>query len=345
MTGAVLPGDRKVEVREYEVPEPGPGQVLVAMRASGLCGSDLRAIYRPTQQGHGPEAYRGVIAGHEPAGQIAALGPGVTDWLVGDRVLLYHIAGCGECEDCRSGWMISCTSPARAAYGWQRDGGHADFILAEVRTLVRLDEPLSYVDGALVACGFGTAYAGCLRGGVGEGQTVVISGMGPVGLGAAMIARAIGARVLAVEASPARLEMARAAGADEVVAAGQAAEEAIRDLTGGRGADVSIDCSAAEAARRLTLAVTRRWGTVVWLGEGGTFTFEPSPLLIHQQLSLLGSWVCSIQQMTELVGRLVEWQVRPETIVTHRFLLDQVAEAYRRFDTGDTGKVVLTWPG
>ena len=137
MKGIVLPGNRRLEFREFPVPEPGHGQVLVRMKASSLCGSDLRAIYRPTDQGSGPEAYRGVIAGHEPCGIIEQVGPGVTRFHPGDRVVMYHIAGCGLCPDCQAGWQISCSSEQRAAYGWQRDGGHAEFLLAEERTLVR----------------------------------------------------------------------------------------------------------------------------------------------------------------------------------------------------------------
>ncbi|HUQ22580.1 MAG TPA: alcohol dehydrogenase catalytic domain-containing protein, partial [Gaiellaceae bacterium] len=105
-------------------PEPGHGQVLVRVEASTICGSDIRAIYRE-HLGVGAEAYRGVIAGHEPSGEIVAVGPGCRRFAAGDRVALYHIAGCGLCRDCRAGYMISCSSPERAAYGWQRDGGHA----------------------------------------------------------------------------------------------------------------------------------------------------------------------------------------------------------------------------
>src|SRR3954469_11709916 len=95
MTGVVLPGNRQLELREFSVPEPGYGQVLVRMKASSLCGSDLRAIYRPTNQGTGPEAYEGVVAGHEPCGIIEGVGSGVRRFKAGDRVIVYHIAGCG----------------------------------------------------------------------------------------------------------------------------------------------------------------------------------------------------------------------------------------------------------
>jgi D-arabinose 1-dehydrogenase-like Zn-dependent alcohol dehydrogenase len=159
MLAAYLPGNSTVRLAEVDRPVPGPGQVLLAMKASTICGSDLRAIYRE-HLGEGPEAYQDVVAGHEPAGQVIEVGPGVHRLGVGSRVVVYHISGCGQCDECRRGYQISCTSPQRAAYGWQRDGGHADVLLAEERDLLELPSSLSYLDGACVACGFGTAYAG-----------------------------------------------------------------------------------------------------------------------------------------------------------------------------------------
>ena len=134
MNGVVLPGDSTVRPVQVEVPEPGPGQVLLQMKASSICGSDIRAIYRQ-HLGTGPEAYQGVIAGHEPCGQVVAVGPSSRRLTTGDRVVVYHIAGCGMCEECRHGYLIGCTSPHRAAHGWQRDGGHAEYLLAEEREL------------------------------------------------------------------------------------------------------------------------------------------------------------------------------------------------------------------
>ena len=99
-----------VEHVTAEVPEPGPGQVLLRMRGSSICGSDIRAIYRE-HLGHGAEAYQGVVAGHEPCGEVVATGPGVARIGVGDRVVVYHIVGCGQCDECRHGYEIGCTSP------------------------------------------------------------------------------------------------------------------------------------------------------------------------------------------------------------------------------------------
>src|SRR5437879_2694942 len=234
MTGVVLPGDRRLELREFPVPEPGSGQVLVRMKASSLCGSDLRAIYRPLNQGTGPEAYRGVIAGHEPCGIIERVGPGVQRFKEGDRVIVYHIAGCGLCRDCRSSWMISCSQPERAAYGWQRPGGHADFLLADERTLVSLPDELSYLDGAMVACGLGTAYAACTRGDVSGRDTVLITGMGPVGVGTALLCRAMGARVIGVEEISERRELCARLGFERVVSPGDRALTEVVAANGGR---------------------------------------------------------------------------------------------------------------
>lgn len=339
MRGVVLPGDRQLEFRDFPVPEPAFGQVLVRVRASSLCGSDLRAIYRPTDQGHGPEAYRGVIAGHEPCGVIEQVGPGVQRFGVGDRVIVYHIVGCGVCHDCRSGHMISCTSPSRAAHGWQRDGGHAPFLLTEERALVALPEPLTYLDGAIIACGFGTAYAALRRANVSGCDRVLVTGMGPVGLGVALLARAMGAQVTGVESVPERQELAEELGF--WVLNPEEALPALLDLTGGKGFEVAVDCSGNAEARHLCLEAAREWGRVVFVGEGGTVTFEPSPLLIHKQLTLHGSWVCSLWEMEDLAERLVRWDLHPEVTVTHRFTLDQAREAYELFDGGRTGKVAI----
>jgi threonine dehydrogenase-like Zn-dependent dehydrogenase len=328
-------------MREFPVPDPGPGQVLLRMKASSLCGSDLRAIYRPIDQGVGAEAYQGVIAGHEPCGQIEKVGPGVRQFTVGDRVIVYHIAGCGLCHDCRGGWYISCSGDGRGAYGWQRDGGHAEYMLAEVQSLVALPDELTYVDGAMVACGFGTSYSACSRAGISGRDRVLITGLGPVGLGTAMLCQAMGAAVIGVEAVPERIELARRMGIETIVEPGEGALPSLMEHSDGHGFEVAIDCSGNAQARHLCLEAAREWGRVVFVGEGGTVSFEPSPLVIHKQLTIYGSWVCSITQMEDLVEHLVRWNLHPEQIVTHRFSLDDAQQAYELFDTGKTGKVAI----
>ena len=343
MQGVILPGQERVEFRDFDVPEPGHGQALVRMKASGLCGSDLRAIYHEHRGSDPNERYQNVVAGHEPAGVIEAVGPDAGGLRVGDRVVVYHIVGCGNCEECRKGFMIGCHSPGRAAYGWQRDGGHADFLLAEARTLLRFPDELTYADGALVACGFGTAYQGILRAGVSGRDRVLVVGLGPVGLGAAMLAASSGAEVIGVDLVPERLGLGKEMGAAHVLMGGGGALGEILELTGGRGAEVAMDCSGSGAGRRLCLEAAREWGRVVFLGEGGTVEFEPSPLLLHKQLTLHGSWVCGMFEMGQLLEQLARKGLHPEATVTHTFPLSETKQAYDAFDAGRTGKVVISW--
>jgi len=341
MNGVVLPGDSSVRHVQVDVPEPGHGQVLLRMRASSICGSDIRAIYRE-YMGSGPEAYQGVIAGHEPCGEVAAAGPGCRRLAAGDRVVVYHIAGCGVCAECRHGYMIGCTSPGRAAYGWQRDGGHAEYLLAEEATCIPLPDELSYVDGALVSCGFGTAYEGLLRLRLSGRDRLLVTGLGPVGLAAAMLGRAMGAAVLGTDVAPERLRLAEDLGlVDHAVPADGDAARAVLDLTGGLGCEASIDCSGSGAGRVLALECTRTWGRCAFVGEGGQITFAVSELLIHKQISLHGSWVTSLRHMEELLERLVRWGLHPERVVTHRFPLEAAGDAYRVADSGTAGKVCL----
>lgn len=343
MTGAYLPGNSDVKLREVPVPAPGPGQVLLRVRASTICGSDLRAIYH----GHvGPERYDNVIAGHEPAGEVAAVGPQVERFKPGDRVAVYHIVGCGRCRECRSGYFITCTAPTRRSYGWDRDGGHADYLLAEESTCIRLPEELTFLDAACVACGFGTAYEALVRAEVSGRDAVLVTGLGPVGMGAGMLARAMGAQlVIGVDMTAERVELARSLGCVDVgLVAGPSTVDQVRDLTGGHGCEVTVDCSGAPSARLTALRSTRRWGRCVMVGEGNRLDIDVSQELIHNQVTLIGSWVTSLPRMEELLELLVRWNLHPDRLVTHRFGLDQAPEAYRTADGGAAGKVAIVMP-
>jgi threonine dehydrogenase-like Zn-dependent dehydrogenase len=343
MQGVTLPGNSTVRFEEFDIPEPGQGQVLIKIKASSICGSDIRAIYR-AHLGKGAEGYRpGTIAGHEPCGQIVKVGPGCKQLRIGDRVVIYHISGCGVCEDCRHGYMISCQSEHRAAYGWQRNGGHAPYLLAEEAVCVRLPNSLSYVDGALCACGAGTAYEALCRMNLGGNDRLLITGLGPVGLAAAQLGQAMGARpIIGVDISPARRKLARDLGlCDFTFDADPGALKNILDVTGGRGCEVSIDCTGAPSARLLALQGTRQWGRCGFVGEGNAVEFDVSPLLIHRQITLYGSWVTSLKHMQELVERLDRWGVHPEITCTERLPLSEAGRAYDLADKGQTGKVCL----
>jgi threonine dehydrogenase-like Zn-dependent dehydrogenase len=352
MSGVVLPGGRQVEWRDVPVPEPGDRQVLVRMRASSICGSDIRAIYRE-HLGHGPEAYQGVIAGHEPAGEVVAVGRGCRVIQPGDRVAIYHIAGCGMCANCRRGYMIGCTGPSRAAYGWQRDGGHAPYLLAEEVTCLRLPDSLSFIDGACVACGFGTAYEALLRVRASGRDRLLVTGLGPVGLAVAMLARGLGVRrILGTDPAPSRRDLATSLGLvdaalDATVDGERGSDGLLADVhdAGGGPFEISIDASGSAAGRRLALEALADWGRSAFVGEGGELAIPVSPILIHRQVELHGSWVTSLGHMAELLDRLDRWGLHPETTVTDRLPLADAAEAYRRADSGATGKVCLVMDG
>jgi threonine dehydrogenase-like Zn-dependent dehydrogenase len=343
MKGAFLPGDSTAELRDVPVPAPGHGEVLLRMKASTICGSDIRCIYHE-HLGKGPEGYQGVIAGHEPAGQIVENGPGCRRFKVGDRVIVYHISGCGVCNDCRRGYMISCTSDRyRRAYGWQRDGGMADYLLCEEKDLVHLPDELSYADGAQVACGFGTVYEGLMKIGINGNDAVLITGLGPVGLATAALCRKLGAeKIIGIDVVPERMKLASELRlCDHVLTAGKDNVGQVRDVTGSFGVEKAVDCSANAHARATAIRATRKWGKIVFLGEGGMVEFNPSPDIIHDQKTIVGSWVTSTWLMEELVDRLVRWNLHPADLITHRFPLDGVADAYSLMASGKCGKVAV----
>lgn len=345
MTGAYLPGNSTVVMKHVPVPTPGHGEVLIRTKASTICGSDIRAIYHE-HLGKGPEGYQNKVAGHEPAGQIVACGPGLRRFKLGDRVIVYHISGCGVCNDCRRGYMISCTSEEhRKAYGWQRDGGMAPYILAEEKDLVLLPDSLSYTDGAQIACGFGTVYEGLEKIGICGNDAVLVTGLGPVGLATCMLVRAMGAqKIIGIDVVPERLALAKEKNlADVVLTAGPDNVRTIRELTGGHGVERAVECSANDKARHTCIQATRKWGKIVFIGEGGACSFNPSPDIIHDQKTIYGSWVTSIWKMEELVERIARWGIHPEELVTHRFPVEKAADAYALMASGKCGKVAVAY--
>lgn len=347
MLAAYLPGDGTVELRNVKVPEPDHGEVVIKMKASAICGSDMKFIYKrkshPFDLGPDFKGYEDMVCGHEPAGVVARCGPGLRRFKEGDRVLVYHISGCGVCDDCRRGYMICCMSSWRRAYGWQRDGGMAEYLLAEEKDLVPLPDGLSFVDGAQTACGFGTVYEGLEKIGICGDDAVLVVGLGPVGMAACMVAKAMGAsKVIGVDISTERLELVREKGlADLTVAADGGAFDAIRRATGGKGCEKTVDCSGSPAGRLLAIQATRRWGRNVMIGEDSEVAFRPSADLMHDHKEIYGSWVTSIWRMEELVERMVRWGIRPEALITKRLSLSQAGEGFKLMDKGQCGKVAI----
>lgn len=345
MQGAILPGNSTVELRDFEIPTPGHGEVLIRTKATTICGSDIRCIYNE-HLGKGPEGYTpGTICGHEPCGVVEEVGPGMRRFKKGDRVIVYHISGCGMCYDCRKGYMISCSSPLRRAYGWQRNGGMAPYILAEEKDLVLLPDELSFLDGAQVACGFGTTYEALEKIGMSGNDALLVVGLGPVGLATLQLAKAMGAnKLIGVELSPKRINLAKKLGlVDEAFEVSDKNLEQILEITGGRGVEKAVDASASDAGRRLAIRATRDFGKIAFVGEGGVSNFEPSADIIHGQKAIYGSWVTSTWKMEELVERIVRWGIHPDKLVTDTFALEDAAKAFMLMADGDSGKVAVVF--
>ena len=167
MRGVVFTGDRQLELREFPDPTPGPGEVVLEIKASGMCGSDLQVLPRGRQRGRvarpGGQRKR-VIGGHEPCGVVAARGPGVTEAeaRVGQRVMIHHYAAAGSASTAGSGWSQLCPSGI-TVYGVTGDGGHARYMKVPARTIVPLPDELTFEEGAAVSCGTGTAYGALKR--------------------------------------------------------------------------------------------------------------------------------------------------------------------------------------
>jgi len=345
MKGVVFPGDRQVELLNFPDPSPGPDEVVMEIKASGMCGSDLHFYRATTDDPSLGLSMDGnlVIAGHEPCGVVVARGAGVPDGIapLGSRVMCHHYRGCGICATCRSGWQQLCPEGI-AVYGVTAHGAHAPYMKAPADTMVPLPEPLSFAEGAAISCGTGTAYAALERMRLTGRDTLAVFGQGPVGLSAVMFAAEMGARVIALDISRERLALARDFGASECVDSSEGeVVQRLHDMTRGEGVSMAIDCSGSSEARIQAVRSTRTWGIVCFVGEGGTLTLDVSQDMLRRQLTLIGSWTFSSAGQSECARYVADRGIDLERIFTHRYSLDQAEEAYRRFDQQTTGKGVF----
>ncbi|HYL89293.1 MAG TPA: zinc-binding dehydrogenase [Burkholderiales bacterium] len=347
MRGVVFLGERKVELRSFPDPTPGPAEVVLEMKASGMCGSDLKFYRSPPGAAQAAlglgKSSEPFIGGHEPCGVVVARGAGVSEKEAptGLRVMDHHYSGCGICAHCRVGWSQLCRAGI-TVYGVTAHGGHADYLTVPARTIVPLPDELSFAEGAAVACGTGTAYGALRRMKIAGGDTLAVFGQGPVGLSATVLGVAMGARVIAVETSPERMKLAEEFGADAVIDARQEdPADALKELTHGIGVDLSLDCTGASAARRAAVRCVKTWGTACYVGEGGEVTLDVSPDLLRRQVTLIGSWTFSAMGMQECAEFIAKKRIPLERIFSDRWRLEQAAEAYRKFDTQTTGKGVF----
>ncbi len=339
MKGIAYLGDGAVELRNYADPTPGPGEALVRMQVAGLCGSDLHKYHKSRAWA---AERNGMIAGHEPAGVIVDLGSGVEGLHVGDRVSVYHSLGCGHCRYCLAGTPVFCDQ--EGAFGRTRDGCFADLMTTPARYCLPLPEEFSFAVGAMLACTAGTAYAALSKVPCRHADTVVVFGLGPVGLSALLMAASMGFRSVGVDLSPSRLELARSLHPENILdAREEGVVEAVNQLTDGRGADGILECSGSGIARTQAVEALAVHGTIVIVGVG------PDPMdvnpqkLVNKECMIRSNRVYSIPAYFEAVDFLRTHDVPLDDLVTHRFRIEDGAEAFALFDRGETGKVVFEW--
>jgi threonine dehydrogenase-like Zn-dependent dehydrogenase len=347
MKGVVFPGNRQLEILDFPDPTPGPGEVVLEIKASGMCGSDLK-FYRPVGGASalglgnlsGP-----IIAGHEPCGVVAAVGPNVAEnqAKVGMRVMQHHYRGCGVCEHCSTGWMQLCVEGVKEVYGATGHGAHARYMKCPARTLVPLPDELSFEAGAAISCGTGTAWGALHRLDLQGDQTIAVFGQGPVGLSATLLASEMGARVIALDTEEHRLQRAREFGAEVLINPKETKDvvQAIRDVTHGRGAHASMDCSSSPAARLQSVQCVRTWGKACFVGEGDTVTLNVSNDMLRRQVTIIGSWTFSTVGQAKCAEYVADKEILLDRLFTHRWKLEQAKEAYELFDKQDAGKGVI----
>ncbi len=346
MKGVVFVGDRKLELREFPDPTPGPREVVIKIKASGMCGTDLH-LYRASGDEPGIPGLSSAeptIAGHEPCGVVAEVGSAVSEseTFVGQRVMDHHYEGCGVCRHCRTGWGQMCVEGA-TVFGINGHGAHANYMKVPVSSLVPLHDDLSFEVGAAIACGTGTAFGALRRLNLHGDETIAIFGQGPVGLSATQLASSMGARVIAVDVLPGRCAFAQEFGADEVINSSEVDPmAAIRELTRGEGAHKTLDCTSSSDARLAAVRSTIAWGTACMVGVGGNnLELDVARDLIFPQVSVIGSWTFSTTVQADCATYIADRKLPIERLFTDRWKLEEAEEAYRRFDAQATGKGVF----
>ncbi|XAH22062.1 alcohol dehydrogenase catalytic domain-containing protein [Xylophilus sp. GW821-FHT01B05] len=343
MKALVLEGIQKMSVQEVPEPALTPGGAIIRVVANGVCRSDWHAWV-----GDIPRTFP-IVIGHEMAGIVEEVAPGVTRYKKGDRVVVPFVGSEGTCEYCQSGRAHLCENtmiPGRNYWG-----GYGEYVsvpLAE-RNMVPLPEEVSFRDGAALGCRFMTSFHGVIdRAGVTAGEWVVVYGCGGVGLSAINVAAALGARVIGVDLNPANLELAKAMGAEFVID-GRATDnpvQAVMDITHG-GAHVSIDAlgitetcvngirSLRKSGRHLQIGLTTR-------KEAGHISV-PIDLIIYRELSIVGTLGMAPHRYAAMIPLVANGRLTPGKLVTHEIGLSEVPGVFEQMSrSAVTGTCVVT---
>jgi alcohol dehydrogenase, propanol-preferring len=285
-----------LEIQELPVPEPGPGQVLVHMQASGLCHTDIHAAHgdwpvKPTPP---------FVPGHEGVGVIEAVGPGVTHRAIGDRVAVPWLGhACGHCDHCVSGWETLCEEQQNT--GYSIDGGFAEYLVADATYVVPVPDGVSSYDAAPLTCAGVTTYKAIKVAGVRPSERVAVFGVGGLGHLAVQYARLVGGTVIAVDVEEEKLELATELGADHVVNASRTDPVAAIEALG--GADVAVVLAVIPSVFEQAFASLRRGGRLICVGlppeSDGPMSLPIFPTVL-KGVSVIGSIVGTRQDLAEV---------------------------------------------
>ncbi|ABS27261.1 alcohol dehydrogenase catalytic domain-containing protein [Anaeromyxobacter sp. Fw109-5] len=329
-------GPRKpLQLEQIATPAPGPGDVLVRVSAAGVCHTELHFLSGLLDLGVAP-----LTLGHEIVGRVEAVGEGVPRERVGERVILYYYAGCGRCPHCLRGDENLCDA-LRAEHGFVTDGGFAEYVRVPARNAVPLPDAIGDAEAAPIGCGVTTAVHAANLAGVGLGDWVVVFGVGAVGYGLVQVARLRGARVIAVGRTPEKLERARALGAEATVRAGvEDVAARLRELTGGRGADVVFELVATRETMAASSRALAKRGRLVFVGYSeDTFEIHPIQLVVGEQVvtASVGNTLAELQAAVELVAA-----GRVKTVVDRVLPLERFQEGIDALAAGRlVGRAVL----
>lgn len=309
-----------------EVPRPTlkPGEVLVDIKASGVCHSDLN--YR---DGIGTVGHLPIILGHEIAGVVAEVGDGVEDFEVGDRVVVHYVISCGRCRYCAMGKENLCEH--YAMIGKDVDGGFAEYIAVPARNLVRLPEDLPYEQGAILGCAVSTPLHALRRADLKAGETIVIYGVGGLGVHAVQLAsRVFGAGlVVAVDVAEYKLELARRLGADVVInPLHEEPAERVREETEGRMADVVLDLVGHRETIMKGIECVGKGGRMTLVGIGPEdITLSPYKTIIGREMTIIGVNDHLKSELYQLVDLVASGRLDLSTSITHKLPLEEANRA------------------
>ncbi len=327
---------KPLSLEDVPVPSPGPGEVLVHIHAAGVCHTELHFLSGLLNLGVAP-----ITLGHEMAGDVEAVGEGVSDVKPGDRVLVYYYVGCGSCEWCRKGLENLCDNIV-AEYGFISDGAFAEYVKVPARNLVRLPEGLSYEDAASLGCSATTAVHAAR--GIAQlqpGEAVVVYGVGGVGFALVQLCRHLGARVIAVGRKEAKLRLARDLGAEAAVnASGADVVAEVSELTGGRGADVVFELVGTAETMANSINMLAKRGRLVFIGYSeDPFTAVTVLLVIKEAVvtASVGNTLDELREAVDLAGRGII-----KAVVDREYPLEQVNQALEELKAGRIiGRAVL----